>query len=79
MIATRRLPLFFASEAGADGTLRAVFAAADGSTVAAEMRTRVNVGGAWPQGYRLSYKRLFGRECASSPSRTEHCVCGSDR
>lgn len=65
MIATRRLPIFFHSPQG-DGGRRAQlgFPTSSEAELAYPVRTRVNIGGAWPVGYRLSYQNLFGEECA---------------
>eukprot|EP00892_Ulva_mutabilis_P008999 jgi/Ulvmu1/6471/UM003_0102.1 len=61
MIPTRRLPIFFSSTTASFGPQQD-YDAEDDAGLPSGVRTRVNIGGAWPQGYRLSYKQLFDRE-----------------
>lgn len=81
MIATRPLPIFFrADEGDRDARAQLGFPTSSQAELMHPLRTRVNIGGAWPVGYRLSYQHLFGEECAfpccTEPRRVPepHCV-----
>lgn len=69
MIATRRLPILFGPKMTVDSGRVSLGFPAAGPPPA---RTRVNIGGAWPVGYKLAYLSLFGEECGSLNDPQEH-------